>query len=106
MAHGWLGFVTWLAMTVWTLVAGFKLLFRQRPWLPYYQIAYVVFFGHTIIGNVIDTDHWRHFYLVIGIIWGCIALEAKWQRDLKDKNMPYPSSDNHHAKSSTPSLLG
>lgn len=81
MDYGWLGFFSWVAMNVWTLVAGFKLLFRPRPWLPYLQIAYVVFFGHVLIGNVIDTDHWRHFYLMIGIVWGCIALEARWQRE-------------------------
>lgn len=81
MDYGWLGFATWLAINLWTLIAGFKLLFRQRPWLPYFQIAYVVFVGHVIIGYVIDTDHWRHFYLMIGIIWGCIGLEQAWQRD-------------------------
>lgn len=80
MAHGWLGFATWLAIMIWTLVVPFKLLFRPRPWQPYLQIAYVVFVGHVVIGNVIDTDHWRHFYLLIGLIWGCMALEKRWQR--------------------------
>ena len=41
--------------------------------------SYSVFVGHVGIGNVIDTDHWRHFYLITGIIWGCIALERRWQ---------------------------
>ena len=84
MDYGWIGFIAWITMTLWTLIGGFKLLFRQRPWLPYYQIAYTVFVGHTIIGYVIDTDHWRHFYLMIGIIWGCMALEKKWQRERKN----------------------
>lgn len=80
MAYGWIGFVSWVTIMIWTIIAPFKLLFRQRPWLPYLQIAYVVYLGHFMIGNVIDTDHWRHFYLVLGIIWGCTALEAQWQR--------------------------
>ena len=84
MDYGWLGFVCWLTIMVWTLAGGFKLLFRQRPWLPYVQIAYVVFFGHVLIGNVIDTDHWRHFYLLIGVIWGCMALETRWQQHRRD----------------------
>lgn len=88
MAHGWLGFASWVAIMVWTLVAGFKLLFRPRPWLPYYQIAYVVFVGHQIVGIVIDTDHWRHFYLMIGIVWGGMALEARWQRQRRAGIMP------------------
>ena len=84
MDYGWLGFVCWLTIMIWTLAGGFKLLFRQRPWLPYVQIAYVVFFGHVLIGNVIDTDHWRHFYLLIGIVWGCMALETRWQQQRRN----------------------
>ena len=80
MDYGWLGFFSWVVVMGWTLVAGFKLLFRPRPWQPYFQIAYVVFFGHQIIGNVIDTDHWRHFYLMMGIVWGGIGLEWRWQQ--------------------------
>ncbi len=86
MDYGWLGFVCWMIINIWTMVGGFKLLFRQRPWQPYLQIAYVVFIGHFVIGNVIDTDHWRHFYLLLGIVWGCMALEAQWQRDLNSRH--------------------
>lgn len=80
MDYGWIGFFSWVTLLVVTVAAGFKLLFRQRPWLPYFQIAYITFVGHHLIGNVIDTDHWRHFYLLMGIIWGCIGLEYRWQR--------------------------
>lgn len=80
MDYGWVGFVSWVALMGTTIVAGFPLLFRPRPWQPYYQIAYTVFLGHQLIGIVIDTDHWRHFYLMIGIVWGCLALEARWHR--------------------------
>jgi O-antigen ligase len=80
MDYGWIGFACWMTMLAWTLAGGFKMLFRQRPWLPYFQIAYVTFVGHISLGMLIDTDHWRHLYLVIGIIWGCMALEANWQR--------------------------
>ncbi|MEZ5800393.1 MAG: hypothetical protein R3D29_07870 [Nitratireductor sp.] len=81
MDYGWIGFISLVTLFIWTLVAGFKLLFRQRPWLPYYQIAYVVFVGHLLIGNVIDIDHWRHFYLMTGIVWGGIALESRLLRE-------------------------
>jgi O-antigen ligase len=79
MDYGWIGFISWMTLVFWTLIKGFKMLFRQRPWLPYFQIAYVVFLGHALVGMVIDTDHWRHHFLVLGIIWGCMALERGWQ---------------------------
>lgn len=81
MAYGWIGFFSWMVILFWTLIGGFKLLFKQREWLPYYQICYVVFLGHCIIGNVIDTDHWRHYYFALGIVWGCMAVEKKFQYD-------------------------
>jgi O-antigen ligase len=82
MDYGWLGFVCWLTMVTWTLTAGFRLLFRDRPWQPYLLCVYVVFLGHVFLGTIIDTDHWRHFYLLLGMVWGCIALEYRYQRGL------------------------
>jgi O-antigen ligase len=80
MDYGWLGFFCWLALMLWTIAAGFRILFRDRPWQPYLLCAYVVFLGHIGLGTVIDTDHWRHFYLLLGLIWAAIALEHRYQR--------------------------
>ncbi|MEO1142147.1 MAG: O-antigen ligase family protein [Pseudomonadota bacterium] len=80
LSYGWLGFVSWLVMVLWPIIVGFKMLFLQRPWLVYFQIAYVVFFGHLLVGWVIDIDHWRHVYLLLGILWGCIMLEQKHRK--------------------------
>jgi hypothetical protein len=78
--YSWLGFFAYVVLMVWTLGAGLKILFRNRPWQPYLLCTYIVFIGHIVIGNVIDTDHWRHFFLLLGIIWGCIAAEDNYQR--------------------------
>lgn len=90
MDYGWLGFACWLTLMVWTVAAGFKLLFRDRPWQPYLLCAYVVFLGHIALGSVIDTDHWRHFYLLLGLIWGAIALEARHLRRAGREVAPQP----------------
>ncbi|WP_419912691.1 O-antigen ligase family protein [Hoeflea sp.] len=78
--YGWLGFVSYLTLTLWTLVAGFRCLLRDRPWQPYFLCAYVVYFGHILISTFIDTDHWRHFYILLGILWGCMGLEYQYMR--------------------------
>lgn len=78
--YGWLGFTTYLIMIGWTLAAGFRYLLRDRHWQPFLMIGWIVILGHCMIGNVIDTDHWRHFYLLLGVVWGCIALEQRYQR--------------------------
>ena len=83
LSYGWIGFVSWLMIILWPLIAGFKMLFLNRPWQVYFQIAYVVFLGHLMLAWVIDIDHWRHVYLLLGIIWGCILLEKKHQKARK-----------------------
>lgn len=83
MDYGWLGFASYLILTVLTIAGGFRILFRDRPWQPYLLCAYVVYLGHMGLGTVIDTDHWRHFYLLLGLIWGAMALEARHQRQAR-----------------------
>ncbi len=78
--HGWFGFVMYLTMICWTIAAGFRQLLRVRPWQPFLIISWVTFVGHVLIGAVIDTDHWRHFFLLLGILWGCMALEKRENR--------------------------
>lgn len=80
MAYGWIGFVSYVTLMLWTLAMGFRYLLRDRPWQPYLMVAWIVLVGHVLIGNVIDTDHWRHFYLLLGIVWGCGAAEWRYQR--------------------------
>ncbi len=77
--YGWLGFACWTIMIGWTVAAGFRILFRDRPWQPYFLCVYVVLLGHIALGSIIDTDHWRHFYLLLGLVWGGIALERRHQ---------------------------
>lgn len=79
--YGWIGFIGYLTLTMLTLGLGLRILFRERPWQPYLLCAYLAYVAHVIVGNVIDTDHWRHFYLLVGIIWGCAALEIRHDRN-------------------------
>lgn len=79
-SYGWLGFVSYVTLIIWTLSLGFRFLLLERPWQVYLMIAWVALIGHVGVGNVIDTDHWRHFYMLLGIIWGCAALEYRHRR--------------------------
>lgn len=78
MAYGWLGFTTYLILSGMTFYFGFKYMLRERPWQIYFMLAMILLLGHALVGMVIDTDHWRHFYLILGVAWGCIALEHRY----------------------------
>lgn len=83
--YSWLGFAAYLTLIVWTIAGGFRILFRDRPWQPFLLCAYAVFIGHVLLGTVIDTNHWRHFYILLGVIWGAMALEARHQRAMAER---------------------
>lgn len=76
-SYGWLGFGALLTLVIWTLVAAFPLVFRTGPAQPVAQAAYAVFAGHFLIATVIDIDHWRHVYLLFGVLWAMIALDRR-----------------------------
>ncbi|AFL51829.1 O-antigen ligase [Sinorhizobium fredii] len=89
-SYGWLGFVAYVTLIAWTLALGFRLLLLDRPWQPHLMIAWVTLVGHVGIGNVIDTDHWRHFYMLLGIVWGCAALEYRNRRQVHAERHALP----------------
>jgi O-antigen ligase len=80
-SYGWLGFISYVGMLLWTLALGFRNLLLDRPWQPFLMIAWISVLGHATIGNVIDIDHWRHVYLLLGTVWGCAALEVRHKRE-------------------------
>jgi len=73
--YGWLGGFAYIILAAWTVAAAAPLLFKPRPWQPLVQCTYAVFLGHLVVHNVIDNDHWRHLFLIYGILWGAIAAE-------------------------------
>jgi O-antigen ligase len=69
-SYGWLGGVSYLALVALTFVVGFRTVFVPTPWQPYFIATLSTYTGVAIEGLVIDTDHWRHYYLLLGMIWG------------------------------------
>ena len=80
--YGWIGGTAYIVLAIWTLAAAFPLLFKDRSWQPLIQASYVVFVGHLVIHLVIDNDHWRHLFLIYGILWGAIAAEKMRARSI------------------------
>ena len=81
MVYGWLGGAAYIALVLTTLLQGLRAAFVATPWQPYLIAAVAAFAGEAIEGFVIDTDHWRHFFLILGIIWGLVAATIKSHRN-------------------------
>ena len=72
---GWLGGLLFAVMMASTVVYGARHLIRATPTQPYFLIAYAALLGNVVEGFVVDTDHWRHLYLLLAIVWGLMVSE-------------------------------
>jgi hypothetical protein len=73
MSGGWLGGVAFLTLTMVTVAYGFRYAFLRTPWQSGYHVIYVTYLGIVAESVIIDIDHWRHYFLVLGVLWGLIA---------------------------------
>ncbi|MEX0753111.1 MAG: O-antigen ligase family protein [Xanthobacteraceae bacterium] len=85
LVYGWAGGFAYILLIILTLAVGFRLAFVVTPWQPYLIAALATFFGEVVEGFVIDTDHWRHFYLLLGIIWGLAAATINAASDRRQR---------------------
>jgi hypothetical protein len=73
LVYGWTGAMAYLLLLLSTLWIGFRSALVQTPWQAYAIAAFATFVGEVAEGFVIDSDHWRHFFLLLGLIWGLAA---------------------------------
>jgi hypothetical protein len=77
---GWIGGTLYIAVVLLTLGLGLRAVLRDRGGNGIAAVFLAAFVGMVVEGAVIDTDHWRHFYLIMAMIWG-MALAPADRRD-------------------------
>jgi O-antigen ligase len=73
-SYGWLGGLSWASLMVATCYVGWRVVFRPGPTQLHAIAIWSVLFVTILQGFQIDSDHWRHLYLMLGLIWGLAAL--------------------------------
>jgi len=87
LVYGWAGAMAYFVLLLSTLWVGFRTALIRTPWQPYIVAAFAAFVGEVAEGFVIDSDHWRHFFLLLGMIWGLTAATSNQARRAHG-NMP------------------
>lgn len=70
---GWIGGLTFLLLAIVTVVFGWRHALLNTKTQRLFLIAYAALVANLLESAVIDIDHWRHIYLLIGIVWGLMA---------------------------------
>lgn len=70
LGHGWLGGGAYIVVVALTLAVGLAAALRRSPTQGLLLAALSAYAGAVGEGFIVDTDHWRHFFLMMSIIWG------------------------------------
>jgi hypothetical protein len=86
MSGGWLSGFAYLTLTAITLVSATRFLRADTPFRSSYQVIYAAYLGVALESAIIDIDHWRHYFLILGVLWGLIARSNTWLAHERDGN--------------------
>ena len=73
MSGGWLAGFAYLTLTAVTLASATRFLRADTPWRATYHVVYAAYVGVVVESAIIDIDHWRHYFLILGALWGLMA---------------------------------
>jgi len=73
MSGGWISGICYPALVFITVIFGFRHVFVRVPWQRDYLAIFSAFLGTVGESFIIDTDHWRHFWMMLGAMWAMFA---------------------------------
>ena len=76
-SYGWLGGISYFTLIGLTMFLGWRTVFLRSPFQDQAIAVWSTLFITILQGFQIDTDHWRHFYLLLGLTWGLAAVAAR-----------------------------
>ncbi len=80
LVYGWVGGVSYILLVLTSLWVALRTVFVATPWQGYAIVAFAVFAGEVAESFIIDSDHWRHFFLLLGMVWGLWAATCRYKR--------------------------
>ncbi|WP_249225732.1 O-antigen ligase family protein [Tardiphaga alba] len=78
MSGGWIAGVCYPALVFTTAWIGFRYIFIRTPWQRPYLAVFSAYLGTVGEAFIIDTDHWRHFWLMLGLVWGMVVATQRY----------------------------
>jgi O-Antigen ligase len=90
MSGGWIAGICYPALVFVTVIMGFRHAFVRVPWQRAYLAIFAAFLATVGESFVIDTDHWRHFWMMLGAMWGMFAAAQRYKATPDQARMDDP----------------
>jgi MFS family permease len=80
---GWLGGLLYALIVALTAIYGLRHALKRTASQSLFQVVYAALLATMLLGSLIDTDHWRHFYLLLGVVWGLMTGDRRIVRSAR-----------------------
>jgi len=101
-SYGWIGGISYFALVGCNLFVGLRTIFTKSPFQNHAILVFACLAQVTFQGIQIDTEHWRHFYWMLGMMWGLFAATLHYTAGLKpSEEQPLLSGHNQELLVST-----
>jgi hypothetical protein len=82
-SYGWLGGFSFFTLVIMTFWIGWRTIKVRTPWQHHAIAIYCPLVAVLVQGVQIDTDHWRHLYLLLGCMWGLLAATLDYEARMR-----------------------
>ena len=89
---GWVGGLAFIGLVLVTCFVGFRLCLTPSPYQRQAQIVFPALLMFFLQALQIDIDHWRHVYIMLGIVWGLEAGRCRWLAATRQVAVPSPAA--------------
>src|SRR6201994_161373 len=85
MSGGWLAGLCYPTLIAVTVIMGFRHVLTPVPWQRLYLAVFAAFLGTVGEAFIIDTDHWRHFWMMLGTMWGLFVAAQPYRKTQRSR---------------------
>jgi hypothetical protein len=79
MSGGWPSGILYPVLIFTTAIYGARNVLKRTPWQRTYIAIFSTLFVTILESFIIDTDHWRHYYLLLGVTWAIAVASGRFQ---------------------------
>lgn len=80
VAYGWVGGLCYLALVATTLMLAWRSVWVTSPYQRWLIPIVSTYTGVAGLSFIIHSDHWRHYFLLTGVVWALSAATESWRR--------------------------
>jgi hypothetical protein len=88
---GWLAGVTYFCLVCSNLYVGFRTVITRSPYQNHAILVFSCLVNVMLQGIQIDTEHWRHYYWMMGMMWGLAAATLHYTNSLRTVDVDQPT---------------